>query len=83
MPTLIFENAGGRPAVLSPHPLAAKYNENCAFCHEAATMSGYDRSLFQSLTKKIRYLADQRNFSTDQRIKAALSIEKQWNPCSP
>jgi hypothetical protein len=31
--------------------------------------------------RQIRYLADQRNISADQRIGAALSTEKQWNSC--
>jgi hypothetical protein len=36
-----------------------KYSENRAFCDETATAAGYNRSLFQSLTSQIRYLADQ------------------------
>jgi hypothetical protein len=43
-----------------------------------ATAAGYNRSVFQVLAQKIRYLADQWNFAVDQRIEAALSTEKQW-----
>jgi hypothetical protein len=38
-----------------------------------------NRPAFQWLALKIRYLADQRNFSSDQRIKAARTSEYQWN----
>jgi hypothetical protein len=34
---------------------------------------------FQRFAREIRYLAEQWNFAADQRIFAALSIEKQWN----
>src|SRR5271166_2304458 len=37
----------------------AKYNENRAFSPRKAAAAGYNRSLFQLLTQKIRYLADQ------------------------
>jgi hypothetical protein len=57
----------------------ARYSENRAFRHKTATAAGYDGPLFQPLTKQIRYLADQPNFAADQRIKAALSTEKQSN----
>jgi hypothetical protein len=33
------------------------------------------KALFQALASQIRYLADQPNFLTDQRIKAALTAE--------
>jgi hypothetical protein len=36
---------------------------------------------FQRFAKTIRYLAEQWNFAADQRIRMALSIEKQWNFC--
>jgi len=42
---------------------------------QMATPTGYDPSSFQMLMKKIRYLADQRNFSADQRNFFA----DQWN----
>jgi hypothetical protein len=38
-----------------------------------------NRKPFQWLGLEIRYLADQRNFSPDQRIKAARTSEYQWN----
>jgi hypothetical protein len=63
--------------------MAAKNNENYAFHHKTATTSEYNCSLFQLLIEQIRYLADQRNIFADQRIKAALSTEKQWNSCAP
>jgi hypothetical protein len=44
-------------------------------------MAAYNRSCFQQLAGEIRYLAEQWNFAADQRIRAALSIEKQWNLC--
>jgi hypothetical protein len=37
----------------------AKYNEDRAFSPRKATAVGCNRSLFQLLTQKIRYLADQ------------------------
>jgi hypothetical protein len=37
----------------------SKYNENRDFSPQRATAAGYNRSLFQLLTRKIRYLADQ------------------------
>jgi len=43
----------------------------------------YNQSLFQLFTNQIRYLAEQWNFAADQRIQAALSIEKQSNSYEP
>jgi hypothetical protein len=43
---------------LRAHP-AAKCSENRAFSPEKATAIGKNRSLFQPLARKIRYLADQ------------------------
>jgi hypothetical protein len=60
---------------LAPRPPTAQYSENRVFRHKTATAAGYDGSLFQAFTRQIRYLADQPNFSADQRIKAALSAE--------
>ena len=37
----------------------AKYNENRAFRHETVVAVGYNLSLFQWVTRQIRYLADQ------------------------
>jgi hypothetical protein len=34
-------------------------------------------TIFQAVTDKIRYLADQPNFATDQRIEAAVTAELQ------
>jgi hypothetical protein len=31
--------------------------------------------------REIRYLAEQWNFAADQRIRAGVSMEKQWNLC--
>src|SRR5208282_5984389 len=45
------------------------------FCRKTAQMDKHNITLFQSLRSKIRYSADQRNFSADQRIKAALTTE--------
>jgi hypothetical protein len=39
-----------------------KNNENRAFCNGMATASRYGRTLFQLLTRKIRYLGEQWNF---------------------
>jgi hypothetical protein len=36
---------------------------------------------FNNLREKFVTLAEQWNFGADQRIRAALSIEKQWNLC--
>jgi hypothetical protein len=44
----------------------ANYNENRAFRHKPATEGGHNASLFQRLTNRIRYLADQWNFAADQ-----------------
>jgi len=55
--------------------LVAKYNENRAFHHKAATVARYNRLLFQLLMRQIRYSADQWNFFADQRILHALTIE--------
>jgi hypothetical protein len=44
-------------------------------------MAGHAALRFQQLAGKIRYLAEQWNFAADQRIRAPLSIEKQWNLC--
>src|SRR5215469_17847308 len=44
-------------------------------------MAAYTRLCFQQLAGQIRYLAEQWNFAADQRIRTALSIEKQWNLC--
>jgi hypothetical protein len=60
-------------------PPAAKNNENRAFRPKTATVTGYDRLLFQLLMRQIRYSADQWNFFADQRILRALSIEEQRN----
>jgi len=46
-----------------PRIRGAKYNENRAFCHQTATAARYNRSLFERLAQKIRYLADQWNFN--------------------
>jgi hypothetical protein len=54
-------------------------NENHTFCNGTDAIAAYDRSVFQQVAGKIRYLAEQWNFAADQRICAALSIEKQWN----
>jgi hypothetical protein len=40
-------------------PVLAQYSENRAFRHETAAAAGYNLSLFQWVTKQIRYLADQ------------------------
>jgi hypothetical protein len=66
---------------LRPHPAAWKYNENRAFHHKTAMVAEYNRSLFQLLTRQIRYSADQPNFAADQRIQNVLSIGEQWNSC--
>jgi hypothetical protein len=52
---------GSQPRTDEPAkpPLAARYNENRAFWPQKATVIGKNRSLFQPLARKIRYLADQ------------------------
>jgi hypothetical protein len=57
-------------------------NENHTFCHGTVAIAPYNRYAFQQFAGTIRYLAEQWNFAADQRIRAALSIEKQWNLCS-
>jgi hypothetical protein len=54
-------------------------NENHTFCNETIPTTSDDRLVLQEVAGKIRYLAEQWNFDADQRIRAALSIEKQWN----
>ena len=40
-------------------PVLAQYSENRAFRHETVAAAGYNLSLFQWVTRQIRYLADQ------------------------
>src|SRR5208282_2495505 len=58
----------------------AKYNENLVFCRKAAPAAPQNETIFQRLRSKIRYSADQRIFSADQRIEAAITTEKQRIP---
>jgi hypothetical protein len=64
-------------------PTKAKYSENRAFSRQNGRTDGFSRLLFQSVTREIRYLADQWNFAAYQRIQAASSTEKQSNSCEP
>jgi hypothetical protein len=54
-------------------------NENHTFCYETIPTAPDDRLVLQEVAGKIRYLEEQWNFAADQRIRAAPSIEKQWN----
>jgi hypothetical protein len=60
---------------------AAENNENHAFCNGLDAWRHITALCFQQFAGEIRYLAEQWNFAADQRIRAALSMEKQWNLC--
>jgi hypothetical protein len=68
-----------RQVLLGVRP--AKYSENRAFDRQTPATARCNVSLFQSVMREIRYLAEQPNFTADQRICGALSAEKQWNSC--
>jgi hypothetical protein len=68
-----------------------KNNENRVGRHKIDTVTRQNKLLFQALAREIRCSAEQRIFSVDQRIKAALSTEndeisasyenrKMWSP---
>jgi hypothetical protein len=59
--------------------IRSENNVNHTFCYETIPTAPDDRLVLQEVAGKIRYLEEQWNFAADQRIRAALSIEKQWN----
>jgi hypothetical protein len=73
--SLVMYRAGGDRG----EPSRTRNTANVAFFGKVGRVPVQKRPLFQALACQIRYPADQWKFLRDQRIRGALTTEKQWN----
>jgi hypothetical protein len=76
-------NGRGAFASITGKPPRTGIQRKSRFSGKVGRVSEQKRTLFQVLARQIRYVADQWNFSRDQRIRAALTTEKQRKVGAP